>query len=66
MFKGQWFRNKKTGEHVKIVEVVKLQTKDGFGEAYRLQDTGKASLTAAKIEALYERIVVTQGEPVKA
>lgn len=62
MYKGQWFRNRKTGAHVKIVEVVRLQTRDGLVEAYRLQDTEKRSLTAAQINAAYDKIA----EQVKA
>lgn len=62
MYKGQWFRNRKTGAHVKIVEVIRLQTRDGMIEAYRLQDTEKRSLTAAQINAAYDKIT----EPIRA
>ena len=63
MFKGQYFRNRRTGERVKIVEVINVQTRDGLDETYRLQDSGKASLTEAQINARYDKIAAC--EPVQ-
>ena len=60
MYKGQQFRNRKTGAHVRIVEIIKLQTKEGSSESYRLNDTGKGSLTEAQIKMQYDKIAVSE------